>query len=209
MLTLPSRTEQAALVASLAPQRLRAFRRVTGGDDRRAIAATDTLGHQNPGRVVAQLTFGAWTGLLDRGGPLSRGPDATLADYDATVWGPALRHAFVGAPERAQVHALAQSLNWARNRINHCEPVVFGFPQQGQGTHGRQQRKSPGRVVGDARALLALLDADVAAWMSRWHAVDRLVRDPSAQAALPRTDPRVQLLEQLTVTRAGRHHPPR
>ncbi|WP_298461274.1 hypothetical protein [uncultured Cellulomonas sp.] len=251
MLTLPSQAEQSAFVASLAPQRLRAFRRATGGNDRRAVElylidaelaslmhgtirgvevllrermhrslvaafddrwyltlqsqfdlktkrkideAVTLVGRNNAGKVIAQLMFGAWTGLLNAGGPMTGVRNAAIADYETALWSPALRNAFIGSPTRTHVHALAQSLNWARNRINHCEPVVFGFPQQGQGAPGRQQRKSPERVVADARTLLTLLDVDVAAWMTRWHPLDRLMRDPLAQDALPRTSPTIDLL---------------
>lgn len=81
-----------------------------------------------PGKVVARLMFGAWASLLGRG---ATKVDGTSATYVATIWEQALKDGFkdVGVT-RKELRSTAMSLNWARNRISHCEPVVFGFPQR-------------------------------------------------------------------------------
>lgn len=107
------------------------------------------------GKVVAQLMLGTWVALLGRGGSRA---DGTRARYVADLWGSAISAAFP-ASSRGDVHRLAMRLNWARNRINHCEPVVFGFPQPGLGRPGVQVRRSPVRVLEDARILTTLVDA--------------------------------------------------
>ncbi|WIB26242.1 hypothetical protein [Curtobacterium sp. MCSS17_015] len=249
MIPAPTYDEQRALIASLAPARLRRFRAAVGGADRAAVelalvdaslashlhavlrflevalrehlhrALTAHFGPRwfetqrdsfdedllrqvetaitrvgvgaQPGQVVAQLMLGAWVAVLGRGG---RRPDGTKASYTETLWEPALSPAFPGRTRR-EVHRIALRLNWARNRINHCEPVVFGFPQPGIVSEGRQLRRSPGRILEDARMLTAALSPELGAWTRRWDAVDTLVQDERALSALDHiaTDRRVSL----------------
>lgn len=107
-----------------------------------------------PGKLAAQLMMGAWVSFFDRGGTLRAGG---RADYEAHLWDPAVSSVFNRggiSPTRSDIHGLTQSTNWARNRINHCEPVVFRFPQLGQsGTSGVQDRHSPARFSADIRKL--------------------------------------------------------
>ena len=92
--------------------------------------------------------FGTWVNLLDTG---ARG------NYEADLWRPAISGSFQAdqptAPHpRAQVHALVKRMNWARNRVNHCEPVIFGFPRKGQITaQGVRLRTTPHQLLADAR----------------------------------------------------------
>lgn len=138
-----------------------------------------------PGKMVAQLMMGAWVSLLDRGGTLRAGG---RADYEARLWNPALSSVFshgASSPTRSEIHGLAQSINWARNRINHCEPVVFGFPQLGQsGTSGVQGRHSPARVLDDMRRIARHIDPSLGAWLAQPAQVDSLIADGKAQLAL-------------------------
>jgi len=143
--------------------------------------ALEKVGARAPaGKVVAQLMLGMWVSLLSRGG---RKPDGTKPAYTATLWEPALQRAFLSRTRR-DVHRLALRLNWARNRINHCEPVVFGFPQPGLGEAGLQVRRSPRLILQDARDLTSFLDDELGGWLSRWTEIDVLVNDPRAAAAL-------------------------
>jgi hypothetical protein len=89
------------------------------------------------GKVVAQLMLGTWSGLLDRGGVTSEPGDQTvLADYESLLWTPALARAFTdrgrgaGISRRSDASRLVRSVGWARNRVNHCESVVFGIPSR-------------------------------------------------------------------------------
>lgn len=149
--------------------------------------ATRVVGPRAPeGKVVAQLMLGTWVRLLDRGGTLASGG---RADYERDLWRPALSTAFTtpggGGPTRQQAHALAQRVNWARNRINHCEPVVFGFPQPGQSGHaGTQVRRSPVLLLRDLHGLLGHLDTDLADWLRSWGDLNTLVAHPHIQLSL-------------------------
>jgi hypothetical protein len=245
----PTLTERQAIVASLAPARLRPYRQaVAGGGDGRAVelylldaqiashlhatfraaevvireavhrglAAVYTdrwfnnhngmldersLGEiakartelaragsrsPSPGQIVAQLMFGTWTNLFDRGGTRA---DGTRADYADDLWLPALSNEFTqGSPTQQQVHALTKRLNWARNRINHCESVVFGFPQPGQRTRSSQQiRRSPALLLQDTRDLVGYTDPAIQTWLTKWTDVDQLIADPLAQEAIAYT----------------------
>lgn len=81
--------------------------------------AVDTLTRRKPGfgpgHVVAELTFGFWSGLLGRGN-----------GYEHRFWIPALRHAFPGyTGSRPALQSRTESLRLFRNRIAHHEPI-FG-----------------------------------------------------------------------------------
>ena len=72
--------------------------------------------------MVAALPFGFWVSLTGPGGRLPNGPKA---DYERTLWRPALRRTF---PHRAtltrkQVHGPLNGLRILRNRIAHHEPI--------------------------------------------------------------------------------------
>ncbi|UTT52426.1 Abi family protein [Microbacterium maritypicum] len=133
-----------------------------------------------PGKVVAQLMLGTWVSLLGKG---DRKEDGTKARFDRNIWAPALQDAFPGI-DRKSLHRSAMSLNWARNRINHCEPIVFGFPQPGLGAPGVQLRRAPHLVLEDARSFIGYLDADLEGWMRRWSEIDTLLMDPLVETAL-------------------------
>lgn len=132
------------------------------------------------GKVIAQLMFGSWASLLGRGGSKE---DGTSARYIATIWEPALSSAFQNVT-RGELRRAAMSLNWARNRISHCEPVVFGFPQPGLGSNGLQVRRAPHLVLEDARAFAAHLDHDLSLWLRKWHEIDHLLAEPLVHTAL-------------------------
>ena len=68
---------------------------------------------ETPGRIVAELNFGSWIGLL--------GPR-----YDATLWRGSLFRAFNGYGRnmrRDRVHRRLNALRRLRNRIAHHEPI--------------------------------------------------------------------------------------
>lgn len=77
-----------------------------------------------PSRLVATLPFGFWASLLGPGARIERaGPKA---DYEKTLWRPALRGAFPHhrAPlTRRQAHKPLDALRALRNRCAHHEPV--------------------------------------------------------------------------------------
>nr|WP_242463571.1 Abi family protein [Rhodothalassium salexigens] len=74
--------------------------------------------------VIASLSFGFWVSLLGRGGVIDRKTE-TKANYEMTLWRPALRHAFPHATNitRKKVHQPLDYLRTFRNRIAHHEPI--------------------------------------------------------------------------------------
>ncbi len=139
-------------------------------------------GHSAPaGRVIAALQLGMWTNLLGRGQGRS--------DYRSTFWGPALQGIWKplpgesAPPGRNKVLKLANQARYARNRISHCEPVLFGFPQPGQ-AQGGQVRLTPHKVLDGFRALVGHVDPELGQWLSRCNHVDSLLMSGPAVAAL-------------------------
>jgi hypothetical protein len=88
------------------------------------------------GKVVAELTFGFWVGLLDAGDVTTSG---TRLDYGTTFWlptgqhGAGIRFAFAGLaqPSRRTVHRAVSLLVETRNRIAHHEPIIGGVRRKG------------------------------------------------------------------------------
>jgi hypothetical protein len=143
------------------------------------------------GKVVAQLMLGTWVNLLGRG---AHKPDGEKAQYVRDLWEPALE-AYFPSGTRKQIHGLAHGLNSARNRINHCEPVVFGFPQPGMGEGGIQIRRAPRLILSDMRTLLGYMHPRLQGWTTRWAEVDELLGHELIEPALDVVDrdPKVDL----------------
>ena len=94
----------------------------TAGLDRHARDATEAAlnrGAAEPGRFVASMSLGFWVRLLGRGGHIDGG---RKADYERTLWRPALFEAFPGRSRR-MVHRRLDRLRQLRNRIAHHEPI--------------------------------------------------------------------------------------
>ncbi|MCY3878282.1 MAG: Abi family protein [Rhodobacteraceae bacterium] len=81
----------------------------------------------HPPQVVASLSFGFWVSLLGPGGLIDR-KTGTKANYEMTLWRPALRSAFPHAARLSSknAHTPLNFLRTFRNRIAHHEPV---FPR--------------------------------------------------------------------------------
>lgn len=158
---------------------------------RRIEEAWRSVGRTAPdGKVVAQLMMGTWSGLLDRGGVTSApGSPSVMADYETLLWHPALVRVFTdrgraaGISRRSDASRLVRSVGWARNRVNHCESVMFGIPQPGQGSD-EQLRKTPERVLEDILVLARHLDSEVAQWIEGWPTPRRLIDDPRVRLGL-------------------------
>ena len=76
----------------------------------------------DPHRMVAALSFGFWVSLL---GPGGRRVDGRKANYEMSLWRPALRGAFAHRTNlnRKQAHGPLNVLRSLRNRIAHHEPI--------------------------------------------------------------------------------------
>jgi hypothetical protein len=130
------------------------------------------------GQVVSRIMLGTWVQLLAEG---------IDGKQDATIWQLALKPFFChdASLDRSDVFRFAQRVNWARNRVNHCEPVVFGFPLPGQKTaSGQTRRLTPLQVLNDTRKLVSTINPHVAAWVNTWNDLDGLANDPLVAAAL-------------------------
>ncbi len=80
-------------------------------------------GHEAcPPRIVAALSFGFWISLLGSGG---RAANGHKANYEMTLWRPALRKAFPHCTvlNRKNAHRPLNDLRILRNRIAHHEPI--------------------------------------------------------------------------------------
>ncbi len=77
------------------------------------------MGAPTPGQFVASMSLGFWVRLVGRGGYINRG---RKADYERTLWRPALHKAFPGRSRRA-VQQRLDRLRQLRNRIVHHEPI--------------------------------------------------------------------------------------
>jgi hypothetical protein len=67
-----------------------------------------------PDAMTAELNFGFWVTLL-------------APRYDASLWRPALRHAFPHRPrgqERKEAHGALNAIRRLRNRVAHHEPII-------------------------------------------------------------------------------------
>ena len=81
-------------------------------------------GHKaGPPRVVAALSFGFWISLLGSGGRIDQA--GRRADYERTLWRPALRGSFPHRTTltRKQARRPLDYLRTLRNRIAHHEPI--------------------------------------------------------------------------------------
>lgn len=75
-----------------------------------------------PGKVISEITFGAWVALLDQGGHSTELGDKIK--YQATLWDPALRQAFPNGPHhRKKTNRGLRDVQMLRNRISHHEKI--------------------------------------------------------------------------------------
>ncbi|MBU4616215.1 hypothetical protein IM877_15985 [Rhodococcus sp. GG48] len=131
-----------------------------------------------PGRLVANCMFGFWTNLLDEGGPIAKGPRDAKADYDA-LW-LVIRREFKGARAEAKasgvkyrrewVHGVVKIVNDLRNRAAHHEPLINGFPLNGQ-----QRRLTAQQGHDSCLKLARMLDSHLAAWIESTSTVPHLL----------------------------------
>ncbi len=116
-------------------------------------------GVQTADRFVASMSLGFWVRLVGRGGSVNGG---RKADYDRTLWRPALHRAFPGHPRR-QVQQRLNDLRRLRNRIAHHEPIV-----------GRDPHKDHD----DLLEAMGWISSDVRAWIERHSNLPDVLRAP-------------------------------
>lgn len=150
-----------------------------------------------PDKVVAELMLGFWTSLLQTPGD---------ADHSATIWAvggveAAFNRRSAGGQAPWSQHdamRVCQRLTWARNRVNHCESVVFGFPQKGIRHQKRQLRLPPRMILEDCRRLVGRFDSDIESWMRTSAVVDHYLADPGAAAAWTEVEQRPTVITPTT-----------
>ena len=145
-------------------------------------------GSKTPDRVVAQVSFGAWSDLLEAGGTSdgSHGALSGTADYEVALWDAALVKIFDGlSTTRADAAALTRRVRRLRNRVAHHEPIVFGIHQNGERDPDRKfRRQAPLDALTDLRRLTGHLQPRLAGYLNRCEHVDELLADPRAAEAL-------------------------
>lgn len=95
------------------------------GRIRQTIADLTRDGSPNDSPLIrATLSFGFWVSLLGSGGRLESG---RKANYEMTLWRPALRQVFAHCATltRRQAHGPLNELRILRNRIAHHEPIFM------------------------------------------------------------------------------------
>lgn len=142
----------------------------------------------SPDKMVAELMMGFWAQLLAEPGD---------ADHESTIWLAGVNQVFnqqhtSDAVEWSQHDAMTicQRLTWARNRVNHCESVIFGFPQKGIRHNGKQLRLSPKLILENCRRLAGRFDSDFEQWMRDSTNADELLNHPSVISAWSETEKR-------------------
>lgn len=139
-------------------------------------------GQVSPDDLIAELRMGAWKNLLGKGGYAS----GVAVKYADTLWSgdSGLSGAFkaragmIDPPDFEQVSSLVQRFVAARNRISHCEPVVFGFPQSKKTKTGKSQRRTAAGLIYDMRLLYSFIHPELEDWILGQEAMNALLRDP-------------------------------
>ncbi len=126
---------------------------------------------RTPDKLVAQLMFGFWVNLFDKGLTRGDGPWKTKTNNEG-LWRDHLAAAFRGRnaearaageqASRAWFHSLLVEVNAVRNRAAHHEPFLNGVPLPGQ-----QRRISAQRAHECTRSLLRCVDRDLDAWVAQ------------------------------------------
>ena len=124
------------------------------------------IGHRiTPSRLVAALPFGFWVSLLGAGGRIDRESHHRKANYEMTLWRPAIRLAFPHGPRlsRKAAHAPLDYLRTLRNRIAHHEPIF-----------NRHLAKDYERILEVAE----WLSPPIRTWIERHSRLPALLEDP-------------------------------
>lgn len=100
-----------------------------------------------PGKVVAELTFGFWVQLFSAGN-------------EAVLWKKYLHPAFKPGTDRARLHSMLEELQRFRNRVAHHEPVRV----QAEGARRQMQ------------GLCKLMSLELGAYVDKQSSIDDLIK---------------------------------
>lgn len=153
---------------------------------RKLSEARSRLGHRlTPDRLVAELMFGFWLGLLDEGGRATGPGGPRRVKYEG-LWRSTLHQAFPGAKHAARATGARASRSWVhgqvamvaalRNRVAHHEPLINGISLPGQTDASRQAVRI---TIADAydvcTTVAGMIDRDLGVWIIQTSTVPRLL----------------------------------
>ena len=107
-------------------------------------------GAQDPGRIVAELSFGFWVALFAR-------------RYEAALWRTTLHQCFGPTPARRELHNRLNSLLTLRNRVAHHEPILQRKPHADHDT---------------ILWVLGMLSTEMEAWVRHHNRVPQILVQP-------------------------------
>jgi hypothetical protein len=135
--------------------------------------ALKRVGRQaSQGKIVAEITFGGWTGLLQPGGYVGKGRNRVQRDYEQTN------------ASRVSVSERATRVKNLRNRVAHHESIVFGITQPGQKIGSAQLRQLPASALQDVRILIGYVDPHLQTWLANCIDIDSILQDSLISDAL-------------------------
>ena len=112
---------------------------------------------QSADQFVASMSLGFWVRLVGRGGSVN---GCRRANYDRTLWRPALHRVFPGRSRR-EVHGRLDSLRQLRNRIAHHEPILD---------------RDLNRDYGVLLEVVGWISSDVCGWIERHSSLEDALR---------------------------------
>jgi hypothetical protein len=120
----------------------------------------------SPGKVVSEMTFGAWVSLLDQGGHSTT--EHRRLRYHDTLWLPALQQAFPGGPaHQKKTNRGLRTVQSLRNRIGHHEKI-FNEPFKGT-------QLSLGALHAHCLDVTGWVSPDAEAWVTASSRVDAVL----------------------------------
>lgn len=139
-------------------------------------------------RVIADVSFGAWTALLELGATSDGSHDSLSgrADYEVQLWDGRLEEVFAGlSADRSTAAAMMRRIQRLRNRVAHHESIVFGVHQPGEkDSAGKYRRQEPQSALADVRKVLGHFCKGGDEWLTTCLHADELLAEPLAVQAL-------------------------
>lgn len=114
-----------------------------------------------PGKVVGELMFGTWAGMLDAGGKRTEHLASVRMNYEEALWRPSLHHAFPNSSgKRRDMERIVRHAKALRNRVAHHESLIRGVPLPGEkDADGTQRRHSLAEAYANLLELLRTIDS--------------------------------------------------
>ncbi len=148
----------------------------------KAIKSQNRVGN-DPNKIVSDLDFGFWSGLLQKGG-VSNQNENILIKHKLTLWNPAISKVFrFGSPQFEVISKMMNKTNYLRNRIAHHEPIIFGVTIPGSIKNGMQLKEEPLSAYGNLIQLAGYLNPDLGETiLDKFNVVDLLNTNLSRKA---------------------------